>query len=58
MPLDELARRFSLDEVGHSAGVFDEEKLAWVNRHYLKMADSDRAGRTLGAVLRQRRHAR
>jgi glutamyl-tRNA synthetase/nondiscriminating glutamyl-tRNA synthetase len=39
MPVDELARRFSLEGVGHSAGVFDEEKLAWVNRHYLKMAD-------------------
>src|SRR5205823_13060970 len=42
LPIDELARRFSLDRVGHSAGVFDEEKLAWVNRHYLKMADSRR----------------
>ncbi len=39
LPSDELARRFSLDAVGHSAGVFDEEKLAWVNRHYLKLAD-------------------
>jgi nondiscriminating glutamyl-tRNA synthetase len=39
LPIDELARRFALDGVGHSAGVFDEEKLAWVNRHYLKMAD-------------------
>ena len=39
LPIDELARRFSLEGVGHSAGVFDEEKLAWVNRHYLKMAD-------------------
>ena len=39
LPVDELARRFSLDRVGHSAGVFDEEKLAWVNRHYLQMAD-------------------
>ncbi|HMF96363.1 MAG TPA: glutamate--tRNA ligase [Vicinamibacterales bacterium] len=38
LPIDELARRFSLDHVGHSAGVFDEEKLAWVNRHYLKLA--------------------
>jgi len=35
----EMARRFSLDDVGLSAGVFDEEKLAWVNRHYLKAAD-------------------
>ncbi len=39
LPIDELARRFSLAAVGHSAGVFDEEKLAWANRHYLKMAD-------------------
>jgi glutamyl-tRNA synthetase len=42
LPVEELARRFSLDRVGHSAGVFDEEKLAWVNRHYLKMADPSR----------------
>jgi nondiscriminating glutamyl-tRNA synthetase len=39
LPIDELARRFSLEAVGHSAGVFDEEKLAWANRHYLKMAN-------------------
>jgi nondiscriminating glutamyl-tRNA synthetase len=42
LPIDELARRFSLDHVGHSAGVFDEEKLAWANRHYLKIADPRR----------------
>jgi nondiscriminating glutamyl-tRNA synthetase len=42
LPIDELARRFSLEAVGHSAGVFDEEKLAWVNRHYLKIADPNR----------------
>jgi nondiscriminating glutamyl-tRNA synthetase len=39
LPVDELARRFALEDVGHSAGVFDEEKLAWVNRHYLKLAE-------------------
>jgi glutamyl-tRNA synthetase/nondiscriminating glutamyl-tRNA synthetase len=39
LPLDELARRFRLEDVGHSAGVFDVEKLSWVNRHYLKLAD-------------------
>ena len=38
LPMAELARRFSLDRVGVSAGIFDEEKLAWVNRHYLKAA--------------------
>lgn len=42
LPAAELARRFSLDAVGHSAGVFDDEKLAWVNRHYLKAADPQR----------------
>jgi len=40
--LDELARRFRLEDVGHSAGVFDTEKLAWMNRHYVKAADPDR----------------
>jgi nondiscriminating glutamyl-tRNA synthetase len=39
MPLAELAKRFELSKVAHSAGVFDEDKLAWVNRHYLKAAE-------------------
>ena len=38
LPIQELANRFSLDDVGHSAGVFDQEKLAWMNRHYMKAA--------------------
>jgi nondiscriminating glutamyl-tRNA synthetase len=42
LPVEELARRFSISEVGHSAGVFDEEKLAWVDRHYLRTADPAR----------------
>jgi nondiscriminating glutamyl-tRNA synthetase len=42
LPIDELAKRFTLEGVGLSAGVFDEEKLAWANRHYLKMADPKR----------------
>jgi glutamyl-tRNA synthetase/nondiscriminating glutamyl-tRNA synthetase len=42
LPLEEMARRFSLEAVSHSAGVFDVEKLAWVNRHYLKAADRQR----------------
>jgi nondiscriminating glutamyl-tRNA synthetase len=39
LPISELARRFSIEGVGLSAGVFDEDKLAWANRHYLKQAD-------------------
>jgi glutamyl-tRNA synthetase/nondiscriminating glutamyl-tRNA synthetase len=42
LPVEELARRFGLDAVGHSAAVFDEEKLAWVNRHYLRLAPPER----------------
>ncbi len=42
LPVEELVRRFSLDAVGLSAGVFDEEKLSWVNRHYLKHANASR----------------
>ncbi len=42
VPLADMAKRFSLSDVGHSASVFDEEKLAWVNRHYLKEADPER----------------
>ena len=42
LPLDQLAARFELGAVGHSAGVFDEAKLAWVNRHYLKLATAER----------------
>jgi nondiscriminating glutamyl-tRNA synthetase len=42
LPADELARRFRLESVAHSAGVFDEDKLAWANRHYLKICAPDR----------------
>jgi len=38
LPADEMARRFAIEDVGHSAGVFDVEKLAWMNRHYMKAA--------------------
>ena len=48
LPIDELAKRFRLEDVGHSAGVFDVDKLAWVNRHYLKLA---RAGRLVRLAI-------
>jgi len=34
--LDELIEQFSLEEVGKSAGVFNPDKLLWVNFHYMK----------------------
>ena len=38
LPVDEMARRFAIEDVGHAAGIFDLEKLAWMNRHYMKAA--------------------
>ena len=45
LPIEELQRRFSIQDVGHSAGVFDEEKLAWANRHYLRLTPVERLAR-------------
>ncbi|MEK7286686.1 MAG: glutamate--tRNA ligase [Nitrospirota bacterium] len=34
--LDELIEKFSLDQVGVSAAMFNPEKLKWINSHYIK----------------------
>ena len=52
LAIDELARRFQLEDVGRSAGVFDVEKLAWVNRHYLKLAAPKRLAQLSEAYLK------
>jgi nondiscriminating glutamyl-tRNA synthetase len=54
LPAGELARRFKLESVAHSAGVFDEDKLAWANRHYLKICAPDRLATLAGPHLRER----
>jgi glutamyl/glutaminyl-tRNA synthetase len=54
LPIDELAKRFRLEDVGHSAGVFDVDKLAWVNRHYLKLTP---AGRLVRLAVPHLQHA-
>lgn len=36
---DELIRHFSMENVGKSPGVFNPEKLLWLNAHYLKERD-------------------
>jgi nondiscriminating glutamyl-tRNA synthetase len=55
LPADELARRFRLENVAHSAGVFDEDKLAWANRHYLKLCAQDRLATLAERYFRERR---
>src|SRR5690349_10789790 len=54
LPADELARRFKLENVAHSAGVFDEDKLAWANRHYLKICEPARLATLAEPHLRER----
>jgi nondiscriminating glutamyl-tRNA synthetase len=39
---DELVKEFRLERVTASPAIFDWEKLHWLNRHYLKAADSER----------------
>jgi glutamyl-tRNA synthetase len=53
LPMEELAKRFRLEDVGRSAGVFDVDKLAWVNRHYLKVAAPERLARLSVSYLQQ-----
>jgi nondiscriminating glutamyl-tRNA synthetase len=42
MSIEEIISKFSLERVSKSGGVFDVEKLNWINSHYLKEADLDR----------------
>lgn len=37
--MSELENSFSIERVSKSGGVFDTEKLNWVNQHYIKEAD-------------------
>ncbi len=43
----ELIEKFSLESVGKSGGVFNQEKLLWLNAQYLKNEDE----KTLGALV-------
>jgi glutamyl-tRNA synthetase len=40
--LDELIEKFSLEAVGKSSGVFNPEKLLWLNHHYIKVSPPER----------------
>jgi glutamyl-tRNA synthetase len=39
---DELVEKFSLEKVGKSAGIFDIEKLSWLNNQYIQKSDPQR----------------
>ncbi|PLX89277.1 MAG: glutamate--tRNA ligase [Desulfuromonas sp.] len=49
--MDELIEKFSLNNVGKSAGVFNPEKLLWLNAHYIKTGDASRLAALLTEFL-------
>jgi glutamyl/glutaminyl-tRNA synthetase len=53
LPLEALAKRFRIEDVGKSAGVFDPDKLAWANRHYMKLASPERVAQLAVPFLEQ-----
>nr|BAL60089.1 glutamyl-tRNA synthetase [Candidatus Acetothermum autotrophicum] len=48
---EELIENFSLEAVHPSAAIFDEEKLFWVNQHYIKTGDPKRLGELVRPFL-------
>ena len=42
LSLDEMIELFDLGRVSHTAAIYDVEKMAWMNGHYLRAADLDR----------------
>jgi glutamyl-tRNA synthetase len=49
--MGDLLEKFSLDNVGRSAGVFNPDKLLWLNEHYIKTGDPTRLGDLVAEIL-------
>jgi glutamyl-tRNA synthetase len=49
--MDDLIEKFSLDNVGRSAGVFNPDKLLWLNEHYIKTGDPQRLAGLVSELL-------
>jgi glutamyl-tRNA synthetase len=51
---EELIEKFSIEAVGKSAGVFNPDKLLWLNAHYIKNGDPERLAGLLLPFLAER----
>lgn len=51
---DELIEKFTIEAVGKSAGVFNPDKLLWLNAHYIKAGDRERLAGLLLPFLAER----
>lgn len=49
--MNDLVEKFSLNNVGRSAGVFNPDKLLWLNSHYIKTGDTQRLAQLLRPFL-------
>ena len=52
--LQELIDKFTIEAVGRSAGVFNPDKLLWLNAHYIKNGDPQRLAGLLLPFLNER----
>ncbi len=51
---EELIEKFSLENIGKSASIFDPEKLLWLNSHYIKEYDPARLAELLLPFLKEK----
>lgn len=51
---EELIEKFTIEAVGKSAGVFNPDKLLWLNAHYIKTGDPERLANLLTPFLKER----
>lgn len=51
--MDELIVKFSLEQVGKSSGVFNPEKLIWLNQHYIKNSKPEVLAKLLIPFLKE-----
>ncbi len=54
--IDELIGRFTLENVGKASGVFNPEKLSWLNAHYIKSTEPAKLVPLLVPFLTERGH--
>jgi glutamyl-tRNA synthetase len=50
----EMIEKFSLSQVGKSAGVFNQEKLLWLNSHYIKESTNEELAALLVPFLQKK----
>ena len=56
--LEEMTRLFDLEHVGRSAGVFNPEKLNWLNSHYIKETEPAELGELFWPYLEAKGYAK